>query len=193
MGNATLLLDGLDRSRLMVITTDRSGRVTHANDAAKALFGDLDGLDFSQPPVLQNPKSPLAILVGFWDALREDASAGEPSLLRVECEVSSTYLWAHSIALSEGEESGHLILVADLTAHVAGAEPVQRLVAQLTHDLRSPLTSISGAAELLLSGRVGSLQKTQQKLVRIVDDGATKMTSIIQVVAEENSGGGSAT
>ncbi len=193
MGNATLLLDGLDRSRLMVIATDPSGRVTHANAAAKALFGDLEGLDLSQPPPLQEPKGPLAVLVGFWDAVREDASAGEPSLLRAKREISSTYLWAHSIPLGERGESGQLILAADLTAHVAGSEPVRRLVAQLAHDLRSPLTSISGAAELLLSGRVGSLQKTQQKLVRIVDDGATKMTSIIQVVAEENSEGGSAT
>lgn len=193
MGNATLLLDGLDRSRLMVIATDRSGRVTHANAAANALFGDLDGLDLSHPPPLENPKGPLAVLVGLWDALKEDPSAGEPSLLRTKREISSSYLWAHSIALGESGESGQLILVADLTAHVAGSEPVRRLVAQLAHDLRSPLTSISGAAELLLSGRVGSLQKTQQKLVRIVDDGATKMTSIIQVVTEENSEGGSAT
>lgn len=192
MEKATQLVRGLESSQLMMVATDGSGQVFYANPSAVSFFGALEGLSFAQPPPVDNPKGPLATLINFWEAFRKNPEAGLPAMVRVKTEISSVFLWAQGIRLGENGGAGRLILMTDLTEHVSGSDSVRRLISQLAHDLRSPLTSIAGAAELLLSGRVGELEGTQAKLIRIVDEGAGKMTSIIQGVSEENTEEGSA-
>ena len=58
-------------------------------------------------------------------------------------------------------------------------ERVRHFVAQVTHDLRTPLTSILGASDLLLSGRVGSPDDRHARLLKIVADGTQKMASLL--------------
>jgi signal transduction histidine kinase len=116
----------------------------------------------------------------------------EPILVRIVTKGLSSFLWMHSVPSGSPESAGTLFMAVDLTTHIAGSEPLQRMIGQLAHDLRSPLTSISGAAELLLSGRVGELPGVQEKLVKIVDDGASRMADIIQNASDEGKEGGAA-
>lgn len=190
MFDAKVLREGLDRSSLMVIATTASGRVEYANLAATAFFGSLKGVDLSNPPPAEDPKGPMPTFVGLWEAVKDDACAGMPALVRTRAATGSLYLWTNVVPAGKKGGSGHVFFLADLTAQVAGSEPVRRLVSQLAHDLRSPLTSISGAAELLLSGRVGGLETVQAKLVKIVDEGASRMASIISTVSSEERNGG---
>lgn len=181
------ILKSLERSSLALISTDSRGRVRYSNERAVQLFGSLEGITLADPPPIDDPRGPLANLVAVWEGLEDRSVPAPPRIVRVKAAGLSSFLWFHCVPQGEGTGAGTLFLVADLTAHLAGSEPVQRLISQLAHDLRSPLTSIAGAAELLLSGRVGSLPGVQEKLVKIVDDGATRMTSIIQHAAEEGS------
>jgi len=189
MFDAKVLREGLDRSSLMVIATSASGRVEFANLAATAFFGSLEGVDLASPPPMEDPKGPLATFVGLWEAVKDDACAGMPTLLRSRAETGSLYLWTNVVPAGK-KGAGHIFFLADLTAQISGSEPVRRMVSQLAHDLRSPLTSIAGAAELLLSGRVGGLETTQAKLIRIVDEGANRMANIISTVSSEERNGG---
>jgi PAS domain-containing protein len=184
------ILETLNRSTLVLVTVDPGGRIQYSNAAAGDLFGRLDGIDLSNPPPCDDPRSPLASLIGAWESLEDRTSPTVPRLVRTKTGGLSNFLWYHSLPLQEGADSGTLFLIVDVTAHLTGSEAVRRVVAQLAHDLRSPLTSVAGAAELLLSGRIGSLEATQDKLVRIVDEGAGKMTRIIQHAAEESAQGG---
>ena len=182
------IIEGLGRASLAVVATSAQGRVEWANEAASLLFGPLQGINLSQPPHIEDPKGPLATFVGLWEAVKDLEGPPAPSLLRSKASAGSIYLWSNVVPAG----TGYLFFLADLTAQVAGSEPVRRLVSQLAHDLRSPLTSISGAAELLLSGRVGGLETVQAKLVRIVDEGASKMANIISTASAEERIGGSA-
>lgn len=179
------LLKSLERSSLMLVATDASGRVEYANEAARSLFGSLDDVNLSSPPLCDDPRGPMASLIGAWESLEDRRRPSDPHLVRVKSGGLSYFLWFHSVPNGAADNPGVTFLVVDLTAHLTGSEPVRKLVGQLAHDLRSPLTSIAGAAELLLSGRVGPLPGVQEKLVKIVDDGASKMATIIQHAADE--------
>jgi signal transduction histidine kinase len=191
MLDATKLQEGLNRSALATLAVTGKGEIEGFNDAAVELFGSLEGLNLSRPNAQDDPLSALASLTGFWESMQDETDFASPSLLRAKSEGSSLYLWINVVPTGSNGTGGFLFLVANLTAQVSGSEPVRKLVSQLAHDLRSPLTSISGAAELLLSGRVGGLETVQQKLVRIVDEGATKMATIITTVSTEERDGGS--
>lgn len=55
----------------------------------------------------------------------------------------------------------------------------EALVANVTHDLRTPLTAIKGAAENLLDGIAGAISPGQREYVEIVRDHATRLTSTV--------------
>lgn len=52
-------------------------------------------------------------------------------------------------------------------------------VANVTHDLRTPLTAIKGAAENLLDGIAGALSADQREYAEIVRDHATRLASTV--------------
>jgi signal transduction histidine kinase len=55
----------------------------------------------------------------------------------------------------------------------------EALVANVTHDLRTPLTAIKGAADNLLDGIAGALSPDQREYVEIVRDHATRLTGTV--------------
>ena len=52
-------------------------------------------------------------------------------------------------------------------------------IRQLSHDLRTPLTSMSGAVELLESGRLGKLTDEQVRLLDMLGKGLQMMLSLL--------------
>ena len=181
------LLRTLERSTVMMIRTASGGAIAYASPSTERLFGSLAGVNLANPPACEDPRSPLAALITLWDALTEAGESGEPQIVRAKMNGDPVYLRVESVEDTEG--GGKLFVIADLTSLITGSEPVRRLISQLAHDLRSPLTSVAGAAELLLSGRVGSLASAQQRLVKIVDDGSHRMTDILKNLHEGSEGG----
>jgi signal transduction histidine kinase len=55
----------------------------------------------------------------------------------------------------------------------------ETLVANVTHDLRTPLTAIKGAADNLLDGVAGAISPDQREYVEIVRDHATRLTGTV--------------
>lgn len=55
----------------------------------------------------------------------------------------------------------------------------EALVANVTHDLRTPLTAIRGAADNLLDDIAGALSSDQREYVEIVRDHATRLTNTV--------------
>jgi signal transduction histidine kinase len=53
-------------------------------------------------------------------------------------------------------------------------------IRRLGHDLRSPLTSLSGAAELLRSGRLGTLTAQQDRCVGVLQRSVESMLRMLE-------------
>jgi two-component system, OmpR family, phosphate regulon sensor histidine kinase PhoR len=60
-----------------------------------------------------------------------------------------------------------------------------RIITALSHDLRTPLTSISGYAELLAEGDVGELTLAQEQVVAAIRRNAARLEELVhQLVAD---------
>lgn len=78
-----------------------------------------------------------------------------------------------------GRAASIAILVSEITdAYQAGPQEGET-IRELGHDLRTPLTSMSGAVEILQMGRLGTLSPEQAKLVGMLQQGIDLMLSLI--------------
>ena len=76
----------------------------------------------------------------------------------------------------------------ELRAAKEGAEEANRLravfLSTVTHELRTPMTSIRGYVELLLDGEVGDLTPDQVEFLTIVDANVSRLTLLINDVLD---------
>ncbi|HET6372518.1 MAG TPA: histidine kinase dimerization/phospho-acceptor domain-containing protein [Candidatus Polarisedimenticolia bacterium] len=158
----------------------RAGRVVHANAAAGRLFGrDVAGSDLKNGSF----EDDLPIFVHVVESYRirggEASATGE--LIIATTPSGSSFYWATMSPVdgAEGFSGGCLLIVQEITAALTEAPALNKILSQVRHDLKSPLTSIGGAAELLLSGRMGELPGVQRRLVAIIEEGTQKMGSIL--------------
>lgn len=163
-----------------VLLVGGSGRVVLANAASHGLFQrDLTGAHLTQDDL----EAELPLIGAMTDTYRRSLSAGtcrELSILQEDDEVR--YLWMTVTPADGTGRSGgaaRVVALVDVTEALAGAPALRAVFSQVSHDLKSPLTSISGAAELLLSGRVGALEGVQRKLVGIIEEGTRKIAELL--------------
>ena len=71
------------------------------------------------------------------------------------------------------------ILAMEITDVFRAGPKEGQAIRQLGHDLRTPLTSMGGAVELLQGGRLGPLTPEQAKLIGMVQQGLDLMLSLI--------------
>ena len=53
------------------------------------------------------------------------------------------------------------------------------LLAALSHELRNPLTTVLGYLELLTDGSLGPLSEEQQRVLRVVTSGMTRLAEFV--------------
>lgn len=90
---------------------------------------------------------------------------------------------AASLAVGGGGASTAIIVQP--RGEVAGGSPggEGKAIRKLEHDLRSPLTSISGAAELLESSRFGRMNDQQTKCLGVIHKGLDAMLGLLESAA----------
>jgi signal transduction histidine kinase len=177
----TRVVGGLEAATVLI---EGDGRVVFCNGAAVGLFGrDLAGQNLSTGD-FDDDRPFVATLAARYRAatsrrapLREMLSSSE--------EGEPRFFWAISTPSGGTARKGgrtqdeQVLLILDVTETLSASASVRKVFSQVNHDLRSPLTSIAGAAELLQSGRVGELEGMQKRLVTIVEEGARKIAEIL--------------
>jgi len=106
--------------------------------------------------------------------------AALPLARLVEVQTDKARLYALVAAPTGGGGTGGrlTVTIAETGDPQAGAAE-GKVIRQLGHDLRTPLTSISGAVELLQSGRLGGLQPQQEKVLGLMEKGVAGMVRLI--------------
>jgi hypothetical protein len=77
------------------------------------------------------------------------------------------------------------VLVTEITGAFKAGPKEGEEIRQLAHDLRSPMTSMSGAVELLQSGRIGQVTPEQGRLLSMLRKGIDMMLVLIDRATEE--------
>jgi nitrogen fixation/metabolism regulation signal transduction histidine kinase len=187
------VLDGLDAAVLVV---DGRGEVLFANiKAAAALGRDLTGANLREGDFEED--TPLVgAVVESYRCAGSNREACRNLLISTE-EEAVRYLWVTVSGVEAGQEScgPRVVMLQDISEPLTESPAIRKVFSQVNHDLRSPLTSIAGAAELLLSGRVGTVDGVQRRLVRIVEEGSQKMSAILartknELAQEKQAAGG---
>ena len=153
-----------------LLVIDDQTNVLSANGAALRLLG-----------ATRRPENPSVLALNHTEAFRtvvRDALSGRHSEGRLEVAGRTLQLLANP-AGQDGVTTGAVLLVVDVTEGEQREALRREFTANVSHELKTPLTSISGFAELLKSGVVAekdvadfakSIYDEAQRLIHMVDD-----------------------
>jgi two-component system phosphate regulon sensor histidine kinase PhoR len=168
-----LILSHMDNA---VILMDRYGRVTTANKQATDYFG-LTAAMLGQHNLQVIGSSLLDT------AAKEAVSAGESRLINLKTSTNGKkrifQVFLAPIIASNNENTGVLAVFHDITALQEMRERQAEFVANASHELGTPLTSIKGFAETLLCGALQD-PATSEKFVTIILTEADRMHRLVK-------------
>ena len=153
-----------------IVQVGPGGRLVHVNAAARALL--------YLPAHAEG--QPAASLIRNLE-LREvvvNAAEGKPvSPTEIEIEGRQLLVAPHPLPRPDGKNAGAVITVVDLT-EMRRLESVRRdFVANVSHELKTPLTSIRGYAETLLSEEMP--RDMQVQFLEVIHNNATRIHRIV--------------
>ena len=156
------------------MVVDRSGAVLRASGWRRIV-------DAPQPariPAADDVPDPL--LDGIGAAIDEARRRAAPTRRVVAVELDKRRFYSVSAGPLGAEEDGHAAaLVLEITDAFGLGPREGDSIRELAHDLRTPLASMSGAVELLESGRLGQLTPEQSRLLAMLGKGMQMMLSLI--------------
>ena len=153
-----------------IIIFSANGEIVYQNPAAERLRKKLAGAE-TPLPIL-----PLAerVLNGTGDYLPE--SFDQAICVRVDDR--EKFLLPRAIGLRDGG-AGAVVLLNDVTRFRLLDDVKTNLVATVSHELKTPLTSIRMAVYLLLEERIGALNPKQTELLLASRDDAERLLDLI--------------
>lgn len=128
---------------VLVVGTD--GRAVMINPAFYRLF-DLEG-DFTGRPVLEIIRHP-----GFARLIEDTLRQGEPQSAQIELPTLERRTLLLTSAILAGGERGAVVVARDTTELTRVADMRRDFVANVSHELKTPLAAIRGYAETLWEG-----------------------------------------
>lgn len=156
-----------------LIILGKDGCVLSINESAKKLFDTDDsaiGLDFSA--VDRTPKAIKAV---------EEAMEGRHSEF-CEGRHGGEYRFIVTPTVSDGKVSGTVILSIDITESAHAERRRREFTANVSHELKTPLQSIIGSAELLENGLVKA--EDTDRFIRNIREEAERLVDMIADIIE---------
>lgn len=153
-----------------LVLLDEHAMVLSMNQAAKKIFGvskDVKGDDF----LLYDRTTRMSKAI--WEALEGNHTE------YTEQRNGSEYQLTINPIESSGKIKGAIILIFDITDRAFAERNRQEFTANVSHELKTPLQSIIGSAELLETGLVkdedkgkfiGNIRKEASRLVNLIND-----------------------
>jgi len=156
------------------LVVDRAGWVLRSNGWEKVLNAPTPA---RVPPADEEPN---ALIEGVSAAIDDARRLAAPARRIVTLELDRQRFYTVSAGPIGGRgEGATAALVLEITELFSLGPREGDAIRQLTHDLRTPLTSMSGAVELLESGRLGHLTPEQVRLLEMIGKGMQMMLSLL--------------
>ena len=159
-----------------VIAVDMDERIISINRAAARIFENLPEnlLNRSIPEVIRNPDLQKFInnALSSKDNLEEDITLYQRG---------ERILYVHNTPLEDpdGQRSGILVVLNDVT-HLRKLENIRKdFAANVSHEIKTPLTAIKGFVETLRTGE-GADSKETDRFLEIIEKHVNRLTAIIE-------------
>ena len=188
MQKANTLLNGiLEAMRDGVLVINEEGRLVVWTESAMQFLGEDAGVDTRLQRPSDTDELPLFAAIGSnaymlsnlvserFDAM--DVGEAQTASIRLHWPRDMT-LDLYLKALSVDGKKNLLIVLHDKTRVVQLESYRRDFVANITHELKTPLTSIPGYTELLLSSDRN--RETRQAFLHVIDEEAARLADLIQ-------------
>ena len=155
------------------LIVDARGRVVET--------GGWESLAVEAPPetVAAGRADDTPLLRGIAACVDAARRAALPQSQNVEVQTEKARLYVLVALRLAGGAKGRVVVTIAEQGEPQASVAEGKVIRQLGHDLRTPLTSISGAVELLQSGRLGGLQPQQEKVLGLMAKGVESMVRLI--------------
>ncbi|NLI55227.1 MAG: PAS domain S-box protein [Clostridiales bacterium] len=155
------------------ILLDASDRMLAINGSAASIFG-ADAMSVKGAHVLMLNRS-----VALQQALEQAKidGAGQATLIRG----ANTYQVLASLVMDSQSPAGTVILILDITDRVAAEQMRREFSANVSHELKTPLTSILGYAEIMRDG-VAKAEDTRRFAGKIYTEASQLMSLIEDII-----------
>jgi len=156
------------------LVVDRAGWVLRSNGWEEVLKAPTPA---RIPAAAEEPN---ALIEGVTAAIEDARRLARPARRIVSVELDRQRFYTVSAGPIGGKgEGAAAALVLEITELFSLGPREGDAIRQLAHDLRTPLTSMSGAVELLESGRLGHLTPEQVRLLEMLGKGMQMMLSLL--------------
>jgi len=165
----------LDTLSWGVIVGDTNDKVSRANIAATRFITQekrpITGLALSD---ISNDER--------WQQAVEQLKTKPTTPISTELKVGEQILRATispMLSASNGTMEGSITFLYDITAEIDAQQAKDEFVASISQDLRTPMTSIMGYTDLLLSEAVGAVNSMQRKFLQRIKANADRMGTML--------------
>ena len=153
----------------------RDGIVRFWNRSAELIVG------LSSADVIDQPA---AEVVPGWAAIEEQVAVTEddsvPRVARVPVEVADRELWLSFVAV--GRPQGVVYAFRDLTSERRLDEEKSDLISTISHELRTPMAAVYGAAQTLLQREDELTPDQKRQMLEMVAEQAARLSQITEAV-----------
>lgn len=169
------LFDSLEEG---LIISDKSQQIMFINDAAKTMFNAPENQRaLTLQYVLLNPSAQ--------ELLRKVTDGHIPLAEEVITGKKNTFLHVmmSQVRNKNKESEGLIIFAKDITERVKAERMREDFVANVSHELKTPLTSIRGFSELLQSGMVKN-ETEQHKYLQMIEIETDRLIALINDILQ---------
>ncbi len=166
-----------------IVMTDLSGKIMLMNKQAKQLLNiaedAIEGKDIWD--YIKDEK----IMDSFEEILREKDKTVLKEIDLSEDDYRKILKAGTNVVKSRrGENLGVVTVLHDITLEKEIEQMKEDFLHAITHDLRSPMTSIRGYLEVILDGMAGELNPQQEKFLKIVDQSSERLLGMINNILD---------
>ncbi|MEI6578090.1 MAG: ATP-binding protein [Eubacteriales bacterium] len=163
----------LDNMKQGLVVIDSNLKILLCNNAAKSLFNNTG--HFTGKPLLHLTHNPKIVT-----AVENSIKSGVSTIFNIPVDYfEKVYSVSVNHVSASWVDNGSIIILTDVTQSSKMEQMRSEFVANASHELKTPITSISGFAELLASGIVTDDAQFKDYLQRIVDE-STRITALLE-------------
>jgi len=165
-----------------IIVTDQNYRLTLLNDLALKIL-NLSSVGWIDKAIANVVKDTQLInfLTGNEDETLESVDP-EKSLIAIKRDNEDSYFMAKQIKLADanGKLSGFVTLLQDVTSFKKLDRLKSEFIATISHELKTPLTSMNMAIDILSRGVLGELTSEQKELLQGAKNDGQRLKNFIK-------------
>ncbi|MBN2423545.1 MAG: HAMP domain-containing protein [Calditrichaceae bacterium] len=170
----------VDNMPAAILVTDQDNRVYLINDLAREIF-EISGDDWQNKNIEDIIKS--SILKQFPDPsiINESVALSEKDLIKITRQGSDYYYTLRQIVIHDeaGQIAGKVSLFQDVTSFKKLDRLKSEFMAAVSHELKTPLTSINLAIDIILKEVKGRLNSEQAELLQGVKSDVNRMKQFL--------------